>query len=140
MSEPSSAQRRALLIVDHGTRSAEANLRLAAFAEQVASARPEWRVTHAHMELAQPDMPTAIDALVAEGAVEIHIHLHFLSAGYHVRETIPELVEAARARHTQMEESEREARIKERNRIDPELRLACRVRPTGDMTVRATYW
>ena len=38
------------------------------------------------------------------------------------------------------EESEREARIKERNRIDPELRLACRVRPTGVMTVRATYW
>lgn len=38
------------------------------------------------------------------------------------------------------EESEREARIKERNRIDPELRLACRVRPTRDMTVRATYW
>ena len=38
------------------------------------------------------------------------------------------------------EESEREASIKERNRIDPELRLACRVRPTGDMTVRATYW
>ncbi|MGY8737040.1 MAG: sirohydrochlorin chelatase [bacterium] len=103
MSETSSAQRRALLIVDHGTRSAEANLRLAAFPQQVASARPEWRVTHAHMELAQPDMPTAIDALVAEGAVEIHIHLHFLSAGYHVRETIPELVEAARARHTQID-------------------------------------
>ena len=38
------------------------------------------------------------------------------------------------------EESEREVRIKERNRIDPELRLACRVRPTGDMTVRATHW
>ena len=38
------------------------------------------------------------------------------------------------------EESAREARIKERNRIDPDLRLACRVHPRGDMTVRATYW
>ena len=37
-------------------------------------------------------------------------------------------------------ESEREARIKARNRIDPELRLACRVRPKGDVTVRAQYW
>jgi len=37
-------------------------------------------------------------------------------------------------------QSEREARIKERNRIDPEQRLACRVRPRGDLTVRATYW
>jgi adenylate cyclase len=37
-------------------------------------------------------------------------------------------------------ESERERRIKERNRIDPNLRLACRVRPRGDLQVRATYW
>lgn len=37
-------------------------------------------------------------------------------------------------------ESDREKRIKQRNRIDPELRLACRVRPRGDVTVRAGYW
>ena len=37
-------------------------------------------------------------------------------------------------------QSEREIRIKERNRIDPDLRLACRVRPRGDVTVRAAYW
>jgi adenylate cyclase len=38
------------------------------------------------------------------------------------------------------EETDRERLIKERNRIDPELRLACRVRPRGDLTVRALYW
>lgn len=37
-------------------------------------------------------------------------------------------------------ETERERLIKERNRIDPKLRLACRVRPRGDLTVRAPYW
>jgi adenylate cyclase len=37
-------------------------------------------------------------------------------------------------------ESDRERLIKERNRIDPVLRLACRIRPHGDLTVRATYW
>jgi adenylate cyclase len=37
-------------------------------------------------------------------------------------------------------ETSREARIKERNRIDAELRLACRVRPRGDLVVRARYW
>lgn len=36
--------------------------------------------------------------------------------------------------------SAREVRIKERNRIDATLRLACRVRPRGDITVRAAYW
>jgi ferredoxin len=37
-------------------------------------------------------------------------------------------------------ETDREVRIKERNRIEPELRLACRVHPTGDVIVRASYW
>jgi len=37
-------------------------------------------------------------------------------------------------------ETDREKRIKLRNRIDPNLRLACRVRPRDDLTVRASYW
>ncbi len=36
--------------------------------------------------------------------------------------------------------SERERRIKERNRIDARLRLACRVRPRRSLVVRAPYW
>lgn len=91
--------RRALLIVDHGSRSASANATRADFARRVADARPDWRVAHAHMELAQPDVPSAIDALVADGVFEIRVHLHFLGRGYHVRESIPELIDAARGRH-----------------------------------------
>ena len=48
-----------------------------------------------------------------------------------------EIVEGAEAIEAQ---SDRELRIKERNRIDVELRMACRVRPSGDVTVRAAYW
>lgn len=48
-----------------------------------------------------------------------------------------EIVEGA---ETLAPESERERRIKERNRIDPRQRLACRVHPTGDLVVRASYW
>jgi sirohydrochlorin ferrochelatase len=92
-------KRRGLLIVDHGTRHASANARLARLAERVASARRDWLVRHAHMELAQPDFAASVDALVADGASEILVHLHFLGAGMHVRETIPELVEDARSRH-----------------------------------------
>jgi ferredoxin len=36
--------------------------------------------------------------------------------------------------------TEHEQRIKERNRIDPHLRLACRVQPRANLTVRALYW
>ena len=94
-----STQRRALLIVDHGSRNADANAAMADFAERVAAARPDWRVAHAHMEIARPDVTETIDVLVAEGVTEIRVHLHFLGRGYHVRETIPELIDAARARH-----------------------------------------
>ena len=94
-----SHSQRALLIVDHGSRNANANEAIAGFAARVASERDDWRVVHAHMELAQPDVPTTIDVLVSEGVTEIHVHLHFLGRGYHVRETIPELMKAAQARH-----------------------------------------
>lgn len=48
-----------------------------------------------------------------------------------------EIVEGAA---TLAPETERERRIKERNRIDPRQRLACRVRPEQDLVVRAGYW
>ncbi len=95
----SKSLRHGLLIVDHGTRSAEANTLLAELAGKVDAARPDWLVEHAHMELSEPDFDTGIDRLVSHGASEILVHLHFLSVGYHVRESIPGLVARARERH-----------------------------------------
>ena len=37
-------------------------------------------------------------------------------------------------------ETPREREVKRRNRIDPELRLACRVSLAGDLVVSAPYW
>ena len=88
-----------LLIVDHGTRSPRANARLAALAAEIRRDRPDWIVRHAHMELAEPDFEGAIARLVDAGAERILVHLHFLGEGYHVRETIPSLIAAARRCH-----------------------------------------
>lgn len=88
-----------LLIVDHGTRSVAANAPLAELAKKISTARPDWIVEHAHMELAKPDFDTALDRLVSRGANQILVHLHFLGIGYHVRESIPRLVAIARKRH-----------------------------------------
>jgi sirohydrochlorin ferrochelatase len=93
---------RGLVIVDHGTRSASANAPLAELARIIREARPTWLVEHAHMELAEPTFDDAIDRLVAKGAGEILIHLHFLGAGFHVRETLPRLIEKAQARHSEI--------------------------------------
>lgn len=94
---------RGLLIVDHGSRNAEANDRLEAFAQRIAEARPDWLVEHAHMELAPPDFETGVERLVARGARTIFVHLHFLGTGFHVRESLPQLAEGMRARHPGVE-------------------------------------
>ena len=98
MTDPTQT-RRAILIVDHGTRNEAARETLMRLAADLATARPEWLVGHAHMELAEPSLGTGIDALVSRGATHIYVHLHFLGAGYHVRETVPKLVAAAIERH-----------------------------------------
>lgn len=98
----SASHRKALLIVDHGTRSESANQRFADFTDGVARKRPDWIVTHAHMELSEPSFAVGIDALAQQGVKEILVHLHFLGHGYHIRETIPELLEEARTRHPQI--------------------------------------
>ena len=95
----SASPQRAILIIDHGTRNDAARQTLVRLAADVARARPEWLVEHAHMELAEPDFDAGIDALVERGATHIYVHLHFLGAGYHVRESIPGLVAGATERH-----------------------------------------
>lgn len=114
--------KRALLIVDHGSRNPDARAATAALTRTIAAQRPEWLVDYAHMELAQPDFDTGVDALVARGARKIYLHLHFLSAGFHVRETIPELIEKALVRHPSLE-FETSAPLGEDPRI-PDLILA----------------
>ncbi len=92
----------ALLLVDHGSRSAAANAPLAELARTLSGARPDWLVEHAHMELAQPDFAGAIERLVSRGAEEILVHLHFLGEGFHVRETLPGLIGTARQQHPEI--------------------------------------
>lgn len=90
----------AIVLVDHGSRSVETRDHLPAVAERVAAARPGWLVRHAHMEFGEPDLASAIAACVEAGATEVRVHPFFLNDGLHVSETIPGLVEAARAAHT----------------------------------------
>ena len=87
--------KRAILLVDHGSRREEANAQLEALAERV----PERIVRAAHMEIAAPDIAAGIDACVAAGADEIAVVPCFLWPGAHIQEDVPRLVREAAARH-----------------------------------------
>ena len=91
--------RRALVLVDHGSRRAEANAQLERVAERLRARLPDWIVSAAHMELASPSVEAAVEACVAEGAEEIVIHPYFLAPGSHGTVDVPELARRAALRH-----------------------------------------
>ena len=94
-------QRRAIIIVDHGSRLAESNALLEAvvqafavrFADQYEIVEP------AHMELAEPSIRTAYDRAVARGATDIIVCPFFLAPGKHWTHDIPALAHEAAAAH-----------------------------------------
>ncbi len=89
---------RAILLVDHGSRSNAANELLGQIAERLRERTPSCVVEIAHMEIAPPNIADGIAACAAAGADEIVVLPYFLGPGRHTSETIPELVdEAARA-------------------------------------------
>jgi sirohydrochlorin ferrochelatase len=91
--------KRAILLVDHGSRRPEANALLEAVAELVAKRIPGTIVRCAHMELAGPDIATGFADCVSAGAREIVVHPYFLGPGNHTTQDIPRLVRTAAENH-----------------------------------------
>lgn len=90
----------AVLLVAHGSRVPDSNAEIECLVGRLAGRLGDERtVSHAFLELVPPSIPQAIDALASNGAKRIVVIPYFLSAGRHVAEDIPALVEAARDRH-----------------------------------------
>jgi sirohydrochlorin ferrochelatase len=91
---------RAILLVDHGSRAAEANESLAVVAGLVRErVGPDVVVAHAHMEIAPPTVPETVAELVERGVREITVVPYFLAPGRHSREDIPRLTSDATIAH-----------------------------------------
>lgn len=97
--------RRALLLIDHGSRLPEANLslpELGALVREVLAERSGSASTPvgcAHMELASPSIEDAVRLLKDAGAEEIVAVPCMVTPGRHATEDIPRLVAEAAARH-----------------------------------------
>lgn len=89
---------RALILIDHGSRRAEANDQLEAIAALVRE-RGGVYVQIAHMELAAPSLDDALAECVSAGATDVIVVPYFLAPGRHVREDIPHLAAEAASRH-----------------------------------------
>ena len=83
----------AIIIVDHGSRREESNQMLEELASHFAN-RFKSRydiVEPAHMELAEPSIPTAYAACVKRGAKRVVVVPFFLGPGKHWTQDIPRL-------------------------------------------------
>jgi len=91
--------KKAIVLVDHGSRVAAANAVLDEVAALLRRRVPERIVATAHLELAPPTLAEALERCVAAGAGEIVVLPYFLAPGAHAARDIPALAAAAAARH-----------------------------------------
>ena len=89
---------RHVVLVGHGSRSADANATLATLAAGMARDLGE-PVHPAYLEMARPDIPETLRAVIAAGAKRILVVPFFLTPGMHVRRDIVEIVAAVRVEH-----------------------------------------
>lgn len=85
---------KSLILIAHGSRRAESNEEVRALAAKLGRLSCSYdAVTCAFLELAEPSIPEGIEACVQQGAKDIVLLPYFLSAGRHVVEDIPALVQ-----------------------------------------------
>lgn len=85
-----------IILVDHGSRRAEANDMMICMANLVQAMAGESVVVRmAHMELADPTVEQAFESCVGAGATEVIVFPYMLSPGRHSTSDIPRLVAAA---------------------------------------------
>lgn len=91
--------RTALFLIGHGTRSEAGLEEFNAFVDQVRRVRPSIPVGSGLIELAEPDIDTGMDRIVADGAEQvIAVPVVLLGAG-HMKTDGPDALRRARSRH-----------------------------------------
>jgi sirohydrochlorin ferrochelatase len=91
---------RAILLIDHGSRRAEANALLDQVAARVKVRMGEHAIVEvSHMEIAEPTIAQGFARCVELGASMVVAHPFMLAPGRHVQEDLPRLVAEAAAAH-----------------------------------------
>jgi sirohydrochlorin cobaltochelatase len=91
-----------IILLGHGSRDPQWTASFEQVRPAVERRLPDCATALAYLEQSVPDFATAVDQLVARGATLIEVVPLFLGAGGHVRNDVPQLVERAMARHTQV--------------------------------------
>ena len=93
----------ALIVVSHGSKHLLANEQISALVKQINEhpANAYDVVAAAFLEFTQPSVDEVIDFCVQVGVKSIIVMPYFLAAGKHVKEDIPNLINASRRKYPQ---------------------------------------
>jgi sirohydrochlorin ferrochelatase len=92
--------RTTVVLIAHGSRLTEAAVAHRMVCSQLQQRLgDETPVQEAFLELTEPDIPTAIDRAVSDGAERVVVLPYFLHPGNHTLRDIPEAIERARQNH-----------------------------------------
>jgi sirohydrochlorin cobaltochelatase len=93
----------ALVLFAHGSRDPEWAAPFRAVQQRVVALKPGLAVELAFLEIMQPLLPDAVDALVGSGRTRITIAPLFMAQGAHLKKDLVRLTTELRERHPQIE-------------------------------------
>jgi sirohydrochlorin ferrochelatase len=91
----------ALVVFAHGSKVAAANQAIRDVAARV-EARSGYITTAAFLEIAEPDLPRAVETLLERGASRIVVLPYFLAPGRHAERDLPRIIEHLRGIHKEV--------------------------------------
>lgn len=94
---------KAIIIINHGTRSVIAQEDFAKMIGNIRGRFPELTIEKASMELCLPDMPSVVKKLYERGVKSITVIPFFLLRGMHIAQDIPEIIAREKRKYSDLE-------------------------------------
>ena len=88
---------RGIVLFAHGAKDPQWAEPFAALRERVRTARPEYPIEIAYLEIMSPTLEEAIDAVIAEGAPAVTVFPLFMAQGGHLKQDLPRILGEIRA-------------------------------------------
>lgn len=92
-----------IVVLAHGSRDAQWRAPIERIAALVQELDPRAQVRCAYLELASPDLGSAVDEMAQLGLRSLLVLPVFLGLGKHLRQDLPVLIEALRRKHPQID-------------------------------------
>jgi sirohydrochlorin cobaltochelatase len=95
---------KAIIFIAHGSKKQASNEEFLQLIQTIAHKQHSYDYTQAaFLELAQPNIHTAVNKVIKKGATNITFYPYFLNSGKHVLTDIPHMLQTLQAEHCTVE-------------------------------------